>query len=138
MGRSCSSTLPGSLVPSVRPSRPVMRMQWVSATTTPGVWYTSPRIRLAVLRPTPGSLSSSSMVSGTLPPYSSTSMRAAATMSRALARKKPVERIYSSTSVTSASARDSRVGKRAKRAGVTMLTRSSVHWAARRTEKSSS
>ena len=91
MGRSCSSTLAGSLVPSVRPSRPVMRMQWVSATTTPGVWYTSPKIRLAVLRPTPGSLSSSSMVSGTRPPYCSTSMREAATMSRALARKKPVE-----------------------------------------------
>ena len=35
VGRSCSSTLAGSLVPSVRPSRPVMRMQWVSATTTP-------------------------------------------------------------------------------------------------------
>ena len=98
----------------------------------------SPRMRLAVLRPTPGSLSSSSMVPGTLPPYSSSSIWEAATMSRALARKKPVERMYSSTSATSASARDSRVGKRAKRAGVIWFTRSSVHWAARRTEKSSS
>lgn len=30
------------LVPSVRPRRPLMRMQWVSATTTPGSWKTSP------------------------------------------------------------------------------------------------
>ena len=66
--RSWVSVLTGSLVPSVRPSRPVIRMQWVSATTTPGVRYTSPKIRLAVLRPTPGSFSSCSMVSGTLPP----------------------------------------------------------------------
>ena len=59
-------------------------------------------------------------------------------MSRALARKKPVEWMYCSTSDTSAWARDFRVGKRAKRAGVTWLTRSSVHCAASRTEKSSS
>ena len=59
-------------------------------------------------------------------------------MSRALARKKPVECMYCSTSATSASARDSRVGNRANRAGVTLFTRSSVHWAARRTENSSS
>ena len=30
--RSCLSTLRGSLLPSVMPSRPVMRMQWVSQT----------------------------------------------------------------------------------------------------------
>ena len=30
--RSCVSTFTGSLLPSVRPSRPVMRMQWVSQT----------------------------------------------------------------------------------------------------------
>ena len=59
-------------------------------------------------------------------------------MSFALARKKPVEWMYSSTSEISALARASRVGKRAYRAGVTLLTRSSVHWAASRTEKSSS
>ena len=35
--RSCCSTLAGSLEPSVRPSKPEMRIQWVSATTTPGV-----------------------------------------------------------------------------------------------------
>ena len=30
--RSCCSTFRGSLLPSVMPSRPVMRMQWVSQT----------------------------------------------------------------------------------------------------------
>ena len=98
------------MVPSVRPKRPEMRIQWVSATTTPGALWISPRTRLAVLRPTPGSLSSSSMVAGTRPPYCSTSIRAAATISRALARKKPVEWMYASTSDTSAPARSSKVG----------------------------
>ena len=52
---------------------------------------TSPRIRLAVFRPTPGKVRSSSMVPGTLPWYFSSSIREAKTMSRALARKKPQE-----------------------------------------------
>ena len=115
-----------------------MRMQCVSTTTEPGTRYTSPRMRLAVLRPTPGSAVSSSIVEGTLPPCFSSSTCAQATMSRALARKKPQEWTYVSTSSTSAPAKASSVGKRAKSAGVMRLTRSSVHWAARRTEKSSS
>ena len=55
-------------------------------------------------------------------------------MSRALARKKPAGvDVAAPPPPTSASARASRVGNRAKRAGVTWFTRSSVHWAARRT-----
>ena len=138
ISRSCFSTLPGSLVPSVRPRRPEIRMQWVSATTTPGVWNTSPKIRLAVLRPTPGSATSSSMVPGTFPPCWDRSIWAHSTRSRLLARKNPQEWMYSPTSSTSAWAKASRVGKRAKRAGVTWLTRSSVHWADSRTAKSNS
>ena len=55
---------------AVSPSRPAMRIQCVSVTTA-GLPYTSPSTRLAVLRPTPGSFSRSSMLSGTLPPNSS-------------------------------------------------------------------
>ncbi len=78
------------------------------------------------------------MVSGTLPPYSSTSILLAATISRALARQKPVEWMISPTSSSVAAARASRVGYFAYRMGVTRFTRASVHWAARRTENSSS
>ncbi len=62
----------------------VRRMQWVSTTTLEGFLNTSPSTRFAVLRPTPGSRSRSSIVSGTRPPYSSTIIREAFTMSRAL------------------------------------------------------
>ena len=68
------------------------------------------------------------MVPGTLPWYFSSSIREAKTMSRALARKKPQEWMWGSRSSGSAAARASRVGNWAKRAGVTWLTRSSVHW----------
>ena len=78
------------------------------------------------------------MLSGTLPPNSSTSILLAATMSRALARQKPVEWIISPISSSLASARAWRVGKRAYRMGVTRFTRASVHCAARRTENNSS
>ena len=44
-------------------------------------------------------------------------------------RKKPVGRMSSSSSSGSAAARSAAVGYRAKSAGVTMLTRSSVVWA---------
>ena len=77
-------------------------------------------------------------MSGTRPPYSSRSIRAAATMSRAFDRKKPQDRTYGSTSSCVAAAKASSVGNRAKSAGVTWLTRSSVHWADSRTAKSSS
>ena len=49
----------------------------------------------------------------------------------ALFRKKPVERISSSTSACEPAARARASGYRAKSAGVTMLTRTSVHWAER-------
>jgi endonuclease-3 len=51
----------------VSPSRPDMRPTWVS-TTTPGVSKAAPSTTLAVLRPTPGSATSSSSVRGTCPP----------------------------------------------------------------------
>ena len=44
-------------------------------------------------------------------------------------RKKPVDRMRSSSSSRDADAMASASGKRAKRAGVTRLTRTSVHWA---------
>ena len=115
-----------------------MRMQCVSTTVEPGTRNTSPRIRFAVLRPTPGSAVSSSIVRGSSPPYFVSNTCAQATMSRALARKKPQEWTYCSTSATSASAKLSSVGKRSNSAGVIWLTRSSVHCAASRTESSSS
>ncbi len=52
-------------------------------------------------------------------------------MLRAFARKKPVLRIVSSTSASGAAASDAASGYLAKSCGVTMLTRSSVHWAER-------
>ena len=78
------------------------------------------------------------MVPGTFPPYSWSSIWAHSTMSLLLARKKPQEWTYSPTSSMSAWAKLSRVGKRAKRAGVTWFTRSSVHWADSRTANKSS
>ena len=87
--RSAISIFTGSFTSSTSPIRFESRMQWVSTTVEPGTRYTSPRIRFAVLRPTPGSAVSSSIVSGTLPPCFSSSICAQATMSRALARKKP-------------------------------------------------
>ena len=50
------------------------------------------------------------LLSGTFPPCFASSVCAQATMSRAFVWKKPQERMYCSTSATSASAKDSRVG----------------------------
>ena len=46
----------------------------IASTTQPGSWKMSPRMRLAVLRPMPGSFSRSSMARGTLPPKSRSSI----------------------------------------------------------------
>ena len=59
-------------------------------------------------------------------------------MCDAFERKKPVERIRSSSSLRSAAASACGVGKRANSAGMTRLTRSSVHWADRMVATSSS
>ena len=64
--RSCFSTFSGSF-PLERPSRPQIRIQWVSQTTLPGAPKMSPNRRLAVFLPTPGSFKSSSIVPGTFP-----------------------------------------------------------------------
>ena len=64
--------------------------------------------------------------------------RAAPINDLALLRKKPVEWIASSTSLWSAPAKASGVGKRSNSGGVTRLTRSSVHCAERIVATSSS
>ena len=110
------------------PKRPQMRMQCVSATVPP-LPYRSPSSRLATLRPTPGRRSSSSMLSGTRPPYSSVSMAQAARMSRAFIRYRPQGRTSASSSAGSAAASAPGVGQRANRSRHTRFTRASVHWA---------
>lgn len=85
----------------------------------------------AVLRATPGSATSSSIVSGTLPPCSATMCFAAPMIFLALFRKNPVERISFSRMACFALAKCAAVGYFPKRDGVTMLTRASVHWAER-------
>ena len=71
------------------------------------------------------------MVRGTSPPCLSTRPRAKPVMLRAFARKKPVERMISSTSARGAAASLGASPYLSKRRGVTWLTRSSVHWADR-------
>lgn len=63
-GEPAISTFCGSLMPSTRPILLHSRMQWVSVTIA-GLPNTSPMIRFALLRPTPGRASSSSKVVGT-------------------------------------------------------------------------
>ena len=64
------STFFGSLIPSTSPIRLQSRMQCVSVTIA-GLPKTSPMIRLALLRPTPGSFKSASKVVGMLSSYCS-------------------------------------------------------------------
>src|SRR5574341_923472 len=86
---------------------------------------------LAVLRPTPGSVTSASIVRGTWPPNSRVSLWQQAMMFLALLRKKPVVRISCSKVFGSASAYALADGYFRKRWGVTWFTRASVHWAER-------
>lgn len=72
------------------------RNTWVS-TAIAALLNTTDSITLAVLRPTPGSLISSSIVDGTSPPYRSTSIRAAPTSERALLFGNVTLFIYSNT-----------------------------------------
>ncbi len=81
---------------------------------------------LAVLRPTPGSVSSSARVRGTVPPNSATSFFDSATTFLALVRKRPMVRISSVTSASLSAAIFSGVSARAKSAGVALLTPASV------------
>ena len=68
--------------------------------------YALPSTTFAVLRPTPGSATSSAIVRGTSPPWSRTSPVAKPMRLFALARKKPVLRMISSTSAGGAAASD--------------------------------
>src|SRR6202521_751454 len=115
--QTCRSIFTGSL-DDVSFSRLVRRLTWVS-TAKPGTPKPTPRITFAVLRPMPGSLTRSSMLFGTSPPKSSTSLRLAAMIERVLARKNPVGLIKVSTTAGSAAARSPAVGYRLNSSGVT-------------------
>lgn len=93
---------------------------------------------LAVFRPTPGRVTSSSIVRGTRPPKRSSSARLMAWRACVFWRKNPVGRMSASSSCGSARAKSSGVRKRAKSCGVTRLTMASVHWAERMVATSSS
>src|SRR5881394_1143327 len=121
----------------VRPSRVDRRCTCVS-TTIPSFFRNQvPSTTFAVLRPTPGSRTRASMVSGTSPPWRSSSAWAIPMMDLVLLRKNPVLWISCSSTAGSALAR-SRVERYfANRAGVTRLTRASVDWADRMVATSS-
>src|SRR3989449_6619881 len=74
----------------VRPSSVVSRCTWVSTTIPSFLPNQVPSTTFAVLRPTPGSWTSCSMVSGTVPPWRSISACAIPMMDLVLLRKNPV------------------------------------------------
>src|SRR2546430_16227055 len=90
-----ASILTGSVL-LVRPRRRVSRFTWVS-TAKPGTLKATPSTTLAVLRPTPGSVTRSSIRPGTSPPKRSTSALLVAMMVLAFTRKNPVGLIIAST-----------------------------------------
>src|SRR5439155_21952872 len=100
--RSCS-ILTGSVC-RVKPSLRASLATCVSTTKPSSFPKALPRMTLAVLRPTPGRRTSSSIVSGTLPPCSAAIAAPARRRLRAFALKKPVERIASSSSPAGARA----------------------------------
>lgn len=75
--------LQGCFAPTVRPMRLLTLNTWVSTGIT-SLPKSTAATTLAVLRPTPGSLSSCSTVSGTTPPNSLTNIRAIRAKLRAL------------------------------------------------------
>src|SRR5204862_3297102 len=110
----------------VRPSSVASRRTWVS-TTMPSFFPNQvPSTTFAVLRPTPASWPSCSMVSGTVPPWRSISACAIPMMDLVLLRKNPVLWISCSRTRGSALAKSCAVLYFANKAGVTMLTRASV------------
>ena len=114
----CVSTLAGSLVP-------VRQAQLAGNADTVGIRHHHARLMMGIAQDQIGGLSPhaeelqrSSMLSGTFPPCSSSIIRAAPTVSHEpWPGKKPNGMDMGLTSLMSASARDSRVGKRAKRGG---------------------
>src|SRR6202044_825542 len=90
-----------------------------------------PSTPLAVLRATPGRVSSFSMLRGTWPPKSATIFFAAPTTDFDLLRKKPVERTSGSSCSGVRAAKAWTVGYLRKSSGVTRFTFTSVDWADR-------
>src|SRR5438094_8221368 len=74
----------------VRPSSVERRWTWVSTTTPSFLPNHVPSTTFAVFRPTPGSWTSCSIVSGTAPPWRSTSACAIPMIDLVLLRKNPV------------------------------------------------
>ncbi len=96
-----------------------------------GTPYAVPRTTFAVLRPIPESVTSVSRSRGTSPPNRVAIALATVFSALVFCRKNPVDWTSRSISAAGAAASAAGVGKRAKSAGVTMLTRSSVHCAER-------
>jgi hypothetical protein len=93
---NCCSTTSGSS-PFAMPMRLATRKTWRS-TGSPGTPNACPSTTFAVLRPTPGSSVSSSMVRGISPPWRSTTAAAMPARDFDFARKKPVDWICGSSS----------------------------------------
>src|SRR5581483_11642589 len=134
--RSCSIFFGSSCFVSSR--RRDKRCTCVSTTTPSFRLNHVPRTTLAVLRATPGSVSRSSMLSGTLPPKSLTTFLAAPTTDFDLLRKNPVERTSGSSSSGRKAAKSCTVGYFLKITGVTLFTFTSVDWAERMVATSNS
>jgi len=122
--RSCSTRSGFPL--SVSPSLADRRFTCLS-TTTAGFPKKLPRITFAVFLPTPLSEVSPSIVSGTPSPYFSIMSLQHSIMLFAFCLKKPVERIFCSSSLWSAFAKSAAVLYLRKSSFVTMFTRTSVH-----------
>src|ERR1017187_5932402 len=115
----------------VRPRRVESRVTCVSTTTPTLMSNALPRTTFAVLRPTPASACSSSIVRGTSPRNFSTSAAQQALMFFALLRKKPVDLTAASISASGAAAKSLALRYFLNSSVVTMFTRLSVHCAER-------
>src|SRR5579863_8517905 len=115
-----------------------MRCTCVSTTTPTAFLNHDPSTTLAVLRATPGSVSSLSISSGTCPPKSLTIFLAAPTTDFDLLRKNPVERTSGSSCSGVSAANAATVGYLRKSSGVTRFTFTSVDCADRMVATSSS
>jgi len=136
MRRSSASSTARGVGPGAMPVRLPRRKIWVS--TAMVAW---PKISFsttfAVLRPTPGSASSAARLSGTSPPWRSTSRRESAATLRALACQRPMLLISAPIPSAPKAAIALASGAAAKRAGVTLFTARSVVWAESTTATSS-
>ena len=124
--RSCSTA--STVFPSESPMRRATLKTCVSTAIT-GLLYTTDAITLAVLRPTPGILTSRSGSEGTVPPNSSSSVRAIPIRCLALLFGNEIDFIRAYTSSKEASASDCGSGNLLNRAGVYIFTLLSVHCA---------